>query len=147
MFAQHSDCLRRKSAVGTAAVGDALTIARQLPKAGFQVLERDRDCPSNVRGSILLRRSHIHHDQRLAALEPGHQLLSGHRFKAFSCAEVGLDETLYAGQSLGRQRAQSHPEPVDDRRGEPIPHARAVPGSGHESGILQDLEVPAGVGD
>ena len=147
MRSQGADGLVRKGAVGSPAVGHDTAVAGEFAQPLLQLLEWNRDGTGNVRSLVLRGGSDIDHNQRLACLESCQQLITTDRFEAFPRTQVSLDEVLYARQPLSRQGAQSHPEPVDDRRGEPITHASAVPGCGHESGILQDLEVPAGVGD
>jgi len=92
-----------------------------------------------VRRCVLLGGPDVDHDQRFTAIEPSQQLFAADRLQAFSYAEVRPHQALYARQPLGRHRTERHPELENDRRGEAIAHACALPGSGYEPGLLQDL--------
>ena len=100
----------RESAVGAAAVGDDLPVARQLGQPPPQLPDRDGNRPGQVPGGILGSGPHIQHHQVLAVPEPAGQLLAGDWLQLVAPAEVGGGEALDLGQAAGGKDPQGPPE-------------------------------------
>jgi hypothetical protein len=135
-----------EGAVGAAAVGDDLTVARQLGQPPPQLRDRDRDRPGQVAGGVLGGGPHVQDDQAVTVPEPARQLLAGDRLQLVAPAQVGGGQPLDLGQPAGGQGSQGPPELEHLRPGQPVVDRGALPPGGDQAGLAQDLQVLAGVG-
>jgi sigma-54 dependent transcriptional regulator, acetoin dehydrogenase operon transcriptional activator AcoR len=96
-------------AVRPATIGDVLPIFGQRAESRLQLVDRDRDCTSDVSGLVLVRGASIENDDILRA-NAREEVLHPHRFRSRSVAEILGDEPFEVRQPLLRDTANGDTE-------------------------------------
>src|SRR5262245_18769962 len=144
LHSQHGRCLRRPDAIGPAAIGDNLPIARKLGDSTLELGERHVERTSDVTSLVFLRWTNINHCH-FAHSDSRSERLPINRLEDVLSLQKLAREPLELGKMGYSEKTQNAEEFRDRFVGEPLTNRRALPCGLDQPCSPEDLQELGGV--